>query len=393
MTQTLEMAAASHRISDIRIHSLSAPFGRAYWLALEPYTASTVVLVEVETDAGLIGIGEIHARPHSEIVRVLEEAFKPRLLGEDPVDTERLWQMMFRLTYTRDAARFADTDGHPIGESGKQSMMAAIGGVDIALWDLKAQIAGLPLYKLLGGQVASVPAYASGGYYGDDGGADIDGLLAEMTSYAERGYEAVKMKVGGLSIAEDVRRVSAVREALPDVKLMVDATCAWDVATAIEAARAFEPFEIDWLEEPVAWFDPVEALAQVAAATRIPIASGEQELHRWGCRNLVDRGGIRVMQFDCTRSGGVSEWLRIAAYAAAHNVQMAPHFDPKIHGHLVAAAPNGLIQEVTPDDPFWLELFVERPDVREGHIVLSDRPGLGLVLDREVLARYSSGGS
>ena len=104
-----------------------------------------------------------------------------------------------------------------------------------------------------------------------------------------------------------------------------------------------------WLEEPVAWFDPVFGLARVGAATSIPLASGERELHRFGCRDLVDHTPMRYLQFDCTRAGGVTEWLRIAAYASAHGVLMAPHHDPQIHGHLVAAVENGYILEVFPN--------------------------------------------
>ena len=214
-----------------------------------------------------------------------------------------------------------------------------------------------------------------------------------MTGYAELGYTAVKMKVGGLPLDEDVVRVRAIRDALPDIEIMLDANSAYDVPAAIEAARAFEPLEICWLEEPTAWFDPVFGLARVGAATTIPLASGERELHRFGCRDLVDHTPIRFLQFDCTRAGGVTEWLRVAAYASAHGVLMAPHHDPQIHGHLLAAVPNGHIQEVFPNavrDPLWSRLFSEQPQVLHGELVLGDRPGLGLTLDRDVLEHYST---
>src|ERR671925_914599 len=205
-------------------------------------------------------------------------------------------------------------------------------------------------------------------------------------------YTAVKMNVGGLAIEDDVARVRAVREALPEARIMLDANSAYDVQTAIDAARAYEPLGIYWLEEPVAWFDPVFGLASVGTGTRIDLASGERELHRFGCRDLVDHSGIRYLQFDCTRAGGVTEWLRVAGYAAAHGVLMAPHHDPQVHGHLLAAVPNGHIQEVFPNrvrDPLWDELFVEGPRVLDGELVLGDRPGLGVVLDYDVLERYS----
>jgi len=381
-------------IADIRIHPISVPLERAFWMSLEPYTTAAEIVVEIETDDGLVGLGEIHGRPQGEIVRILEEGFKPLLLGEDALDHERLWDLLFTSTFSRAAAQFAAADGQPhFGAGGKPQMMAAIAGIDIALWDVKGQTAGLPLYKLLGGLRSSVPTYASGGYYGPDGEAWVDGLVEEMTGYAQLGYGAVKMKVGGLPLDEDVARVRAVREALPDIEIMLDANSAYDVPAAIEAALAFEPLDVYWLEEPTAWFDPVFGLARVGAATAIPLASGERELHRFGCRDLVDHTPIRFLQFDCTRAGGVSEWLRVAAYASAHGVLMAPHHDPQIHGHLLAAVPNGHIQEVFPNpvrDPLWSRLFTEQPQVLNGELVLGDRPGLGLTLDRDVLEHYST---
>ncbi len=382
----------SRQVAEIRLHPISVPLRQAFWMSLEPYRVAAEIVVEIETDDGLVGVGEIHGRPQADIVRILE-ALAPSLLGEDPVDHERIWETLFRSTFSRAIAGFEAPDGQPhFGAGSKPQLMAAIAGIDIALWDLKARAAGLPLYKLLGACRSTVPCYASGGYYGPEGEAAVDDLVVEMSGYAALGFDAVKMKVGGLDLASDVERARAVREALPDVRIMLDANSAYDVPAAIEAARAFEPLDIHWLEEPVAWFDPVFGLGRVAAATSIPLASGERELHRYGCRDLVDHSGIRYLQFDCTRAGGVTEWLRCAAYAGAHGILMAPHHDPQIHGHLLAAVPNGSVLEVFPNpvrDPLWSELFVEQPPVLDGELVLGDTPGLGIVLNRETLDRYA----
>jgi L-alanine-DL-glutamate epimerase-like enolase superfamily enzyme len=380
-------------IADIRIHPISVPLARPFWMSLEPYRTAAEIVIEIETDDGHVGIGEIHGRPQDEIVRILE-ALRPLLLGEDPLDTERHHERIFRATYSRAVERFSAVDGQPhFGEGGKPQLMAALAGIDIALWDLKGRLAGLPLWKLLGAGRNAVPAYASGGYYGPGGEADVEGLVEEMTGYRRLGFTAMKLKVGGVPLAEDVERVRAVREALPDVLLMLDANSAYDLPAAIEAARAFEPFGIHWLEEPLAWFDPVFGLARLAAHTSIPLASGERELHRFACRDLVDHTPIRYLQFDCTRAGGITEWLRVAAYASAHGVLMAPHHDPQIHGHLVAAAENGYVLEVFPNpvrDPVWEGLFTEQPLIAEGQVVLPDRPGLGVELDTEFLRRYAT---
>ncbi|HEX5503750.1 MAG TPA: mandelate racemase/muconate lactonizing enzyme family protein [Thermomicrobiales bacterium] len=373
------------RITAIRVDTVTAPLARPFWMSLEPYTAASELVVRVKTDAGLTGLGEIHGRPLDQIAAIVTGAFAPLLAGRDPLDHERHWSAMFAYTHTRAGAALSAAEGQPhFGAGARPQLMAALAGIDIALWDLKGKICGQPVYKLLGASRDAVPCYASGGYYGPDGGADVAGLVEELRGYVALGYPAVKMKVGGLAIEEDARRVAAAREALgPGVGLMLDANLAYDVPTAIAAARAFEPFDIAWLEEPVHWYDSVHGLGQVAAATRIPLASGESELHRWGCRDLILHSGIRVMQFDATRAGGVTEWLRVAAYAAAHGVLMAPHHDPQIHAHLIAAAPNGHLQEVFPNpvrDPLWAGLFTGKPEIADGILRLPDRPGFGFDL-------------
>jgi L-alanine-DL-glutamate epimerase-like enolase superfamily enzyme len=384
------------KISAVHVHQLSVPLGRPYWMSLEPYTTASELIVLIETDAGLTGIGEIHGRPMDQIAAIVTGAFAPLLAGQDPMEHERHWSAMFAYTHTRRGASLGQSEGQPhFGAGARPQIMAAIAGIDIALWDLKGKVCGQSVSKLLGASRSMVPCYASGGYYGPEGEADVEGLVAEMRGYVDLGYRAVKMKVGGLSIAEDVRRVGGVREAIgPDTDLMLDANVAYDVPTAIRAARAFEPFNITWLEEPVHWYDGVFGLAQVAAATTIPIASGESELHRWGCRDLILHGGIRVMQFDATRAGGVTEWLRVAAYAASHGIVMAPHHDPQVHGHLIAAVPNGHVQEVFPNaarDPLWADLSEGRPEIVDGILHVPDRPGFGFGLHPEGLARFGTG--
>lgn len=380
-------------IRRILVDRIAAPLSRPFWMSLEPYTTASELIVRIETDDGLTGIGEIHGRPMDQIAAIISGTFAPLLVGQDPMDHERHWSAMFAYAHTRAGARLSAAEGQPhFGAGAKPQIMAAIAGIDIALWDLKGKISGQSVSKLLGASRTTVPCYASGGYYGPAGEADIDGLVAEMRSYVDLGFPAVKMKVGGLSIDEDVSRVAAVREAIgPAIGLMLDANVAYDVPTAIAAARAYEPYAITWFEEPVHWYDGVFGLAQVAAATTIPIASGESELHRWGCRDLILHAGIRIMQFDATRAGGVTEWLRVAAYAAAHGVGMAPHHDPQVHGQLIAAVPNGHVQEVFPNpvrDPLWADLFTGRPEIENGVLRVPDRPGFGFDLDPEGLARF-----
>jgi len=362
-------------------------------MSLEPYQTSSEIVVEIEADTGEVGIGEVHGRPLEQISTILTDVFAPQLQGRDPLEHSAIWESLFLYAHSRLGATLSGSHGQPhFGAGARPQLMAALAGVDLALWDLKGKILGMPVYKLLGGQHPHVACYASGGYYGPEGEPAVDALVEEMSSYLALGFTAFKMKVGGQSLAVDVDRVAAVRDAVgPETDIMLDANSAYDVPGAIRAARAFEAFAPRWFEEPVRWYDSVFGLGEVASATRIPIASGESEMHRWACRDLILHGGVRIMQFDATRAGGVTEWLRVADYASAHGVLMAPHHDPQIHGHLVAAVPNGHVLEVFPNkqrDPLWDELYLNRPDVLEGLFTLPESPGFGIELNPDALRKY-----
>lgn len=379
------------KIVDIKIHPISFTLERPFWMSLERYSAASELVVEVFTDEGLVGIGEVHGQPMPEIARLLTGPLLDRVRGRDPLETEAIWQDIFSLTHTRAVGSLtpAGGAGH-FGGGGYAQVVSALAGLDLALWDIKGKALGQPVYRLLGGNRTTLPCYATGGYYQD--GKGIDDLVKEVGVFVEQyGYRAVKLKIAGVPIREDVARLKAVRESFPDLNLMLDANSGYDVPTAIEAARAFEPIGIRWYEEPVHWYDAVFGLGRVSAATSIPTASGESELHRWGCRDLMDHAGIQIIQFDCTRAGGLTEGLKVAAYAATKGIGVAPHHDPQIHAHLVAGIPNGLILETFPNperDPIWDRLFEERPQIRDGMLTISDRPGWGLTLDRATLERF-----
>jgi L-alanine-DL-glutamate epimerase-like enolase superfamily enzyme len=383
------------KITDIEaIVLVWPPPDKHYWTALRTIGRVNELVVRVHTDQGIVGIGEAHGQgaPFPGIYgqdsagniqaagasRIVADVLKPLLIGEDPRDNERLWEKMFQLN-------------HQVGWAGagwgRPQMMSAIAGVDIALWDIKGKAANMPVYQLLGGTRNTVPCYVTGGYYQD--GKTTSDLVQECETYVDIGYRAIKLKIGHVSVEEDVARVKAVRHSLgPDIDLMLDVNEGYDVRTAIRAAQMLEPFGIRWLEEPVHWYDRVEGLGQVAAATSIPIASGENAAHRWEARDLILRGGIKIMQFDCTRSAGITECLKVAGMCAAQNVRLAPHHDPQVHGHLVAGLPVGEIVETFPTadrDPIWEELFTVRPEIKNGELTLLDRPGWGVELDERTL--------
>ena len=271
----------------------------------------------------------------------------------------------------------------------RQPIMAAQAGIDIALWDLKGKATGLPVWKLLGADNPVVHAYASGGYYRYDQPPEI--IAEEMAQYMAQGFTAVKMKTGGLSLAEDVKRVRLVRETIGDADLMIDGSRAYTLIESMDAIKAFEPYNVFWFEEPLQWYDAIRGMAKLTQHTSIPLCSGESESHLWACRDLVDLGLVRYMNFDGTRAGGVTEWLRIANYCHAHGVLMATHHDPQIHGHLAAAVPNGYCVEAFADpdrDPLWDNLFSYRAELKNGKLVLNDKPGFGFDINWDFVNKY-----
>lgn len=388
------------RIQDIRCIPLEVPLPRPVYDANYRMATKPALLVEVVTDAGLVGLGEAahFGGPMRSTRVVIEGELREHLLGEDPREIERLWEQMHQRAYK-----------HARGGV----LIAAMSGIDIALWDLRGKLAGQPLWRLLGGYRREVPAYATGGFYAE--GKGIRELVAEMEGYCRHGFRAVKMKVGrnsqiegsplramahrGLcevSLEEDLARVRAVREAIgPEVRLAVDANGAWDVPTAIRMGRALEPLDIYWYEEPVCP-DDIRGSARVAEQVAIPVAGYETCTYgRVGFRDYIAAGAIHFVQPDVAWAGGLTESLKIAHLAQAFHLPLAPH----IHGsavavaaavHLLGAIPNGSLAEmVFPAHPLMAELVREPLQVdATGHIRLTDAPGLGLELDPAVVARY-----
>jgi L-alanine-DL-glutamate epimerase-like enolase superfamily enzyme len=276
-----------------------------------------------------------------------------------------------------------------IGRRG--AVLRAMSAVDIALWDLLARTVGLPLYQLLGAHRDSVPAYASGGYYRNED--PIAAIAEEMQRYISLGFSDVKMKVGGAPLEVDVRRVQAAREVIgPHRRLALDANNGYrNVPEAIRAARAFQPFDPWWFEEPLSP-DNIAGHAELASQIDIPVATGEIHQTRWDFRELLERRAAAILQPDAGVIGGISEWLKVAHAAATFDVPVAPHWHADLHVHLAAAATNCTTVEyfVLEEDIYNFErLLTERLQPHDGQIPLPQRPGLGLMLDDEAIARYT----
>ncbi len=345
------------------------------------------LITRVYTDQGIVGevFGGDEDRTQAEIVSLIRNELAPLLVGEDARDVERLWEKMFShpVDLGNRSLHVLDLHNHAI-------VMQAIAAIDMAIWDALGKLYNVPLYKLLGGYCDRVPVIAIGGYY--EAGKDQDGLNDEMRHYRELGMAGVKMKVGRVSVAEDIERVRAVREEVGDLFVIAcDANQAWTPQQAIEFCRGVEPLNIRWIEEPVRWYDQLDGLRIVREQTMIPVNAGQGEITRFGCRDLVVHGRVNILNVDVTLVGGVTEWRRIAGMASMFDVQMAHHEESQVALHLLASIPHGLYVEIFPNikrDPMWFELPVERPQIRDGYMELPNGPGLGLALNEEIIARY-----
>jgi L-alanine-DL-glutamate epimerase-like enolase superfamily enzyme len=361
------------KITDITTESYSWPRAKPITNGLHTYTHSGLLIVKVHTDEGIMGVG-VGAK--GELIAEIIDHLKTLLIGEDPINVERLWHKMWVPKL--------------VGRRGLTTR--AIAGIDIALWDLRAKIANLPLYKLLGGFRDRVPTYVAGGYYED--GKGLKELAQEMVDNVELGARAIKMKVGAVPIAEDVERVKVVREAIgPDIKLLVDANCAYRHYEAIQFAKRIEEYDPFWFEEPVLPDDYI-GHRRLADATSIPIATGENEYTKYGFRDLIERQSAAIFNADAKILGGVTEFMKVAALAQAYDLDIAPHGSQDIHVHLVAAIPNGLILEFYRDtvDPMWGKMYHTTITINDdGTVSPPDVPGIGIDPNYEVLEQYRVG--
>jgi L-alanine-DL-glutamate epimerase-like enolase superfamily enzyme len=341
-------------------------------------TARDYTVVRVKTADDHYGIGFCYSgnRAGMLVTYAVRELFAPLLRGRSALDVEGSWSAMYDESLLQ-------------GRAG--SVMRALSIIDIALWDRNARATGLPLSRYLGGTCsATVPAYASGGYYLE--GKTPEHLGEEMAGYVALGFRAVKMKVGRLDPRSEEARIRAAREAIgDDVLLMLDANNAWsDVPTALEYMRRYEPFNPYWIEEPFSP-DDIESHAQLSRRTPVTVATGEIEAGRWRHQALLDKRAAMILQSDAAVCGGISEWRRIAASAAAVGVTMCPHWFHDLHVHLVASTPNARYVEFFPDDQVlnFRRLVDTQLSFADGELTVPTRPGLGFDFDEAALNEYA----
>ncbi|KAA8880341.1 mandelate racemase/muconate lactonizing enzyme family protein [Nocardia colli] len=359
-------AATLDRIIEVSISSVALPLpagisdAKVLTGRQQPMTEVAVLFAEITTASGLAGLGISYSKRAGgpgQFAHARE--LSPVLLGEDPSDIAKIWDKLMWA-------------GASVGRSGLA--VQAIAAFDVALWDLKAKRAGLPLAKLLGAHRDSVRCYnTSGGFLH----APIEEVLDRAAESLEHGIGGVKLKVGHPDSAVDLARVTAVREKLGDrVPLMVDANQQWDRATARRMCRAFDQFGLVWIEEPLDAYD-FDGHARLAATFDTPIATGEMLTSVAEHTQLIGAGGADIVQPDAPRIGGITQFLKVMGVADRENLQLAPHFVMEVHVHLAAAyAREPWVEHFEWFDP----LFEERLEIADGRMHLSARPGLGVTL-------------
>ncbi|MHC4165813.1 MAG: mandelate racemase/muconate lactonizing enzyme family protein [Planctomycetota bacterium] len=372
------------KISTIEPFVVSHKLEREFYFSQWKYDARTICLVRITCDDGTFGWGEGYGPAN--VVKAGIEFSRPFLIGRNPLETESLWQMMYlrSLDYAR-----------------RGILLSALSAIDVALWDLRGKILGQPVSVLLGGRRReSVRTYATGMYF-TEAESLPETLAREALGYKERGFDAMKMKVG-LNIAEDIDNVRAVRAAIgSDIDLMIDANHAYSLTEAKELARAVEPCRITWFEEPVSP-ENYSGYSQLRKATSIPIAGGECEYLRYGFLHLFQQECVDIAQPDICAAGGLTEVKRIADMANTFGVDLVPHtwgtgIAVSAALHLIAnidlpagrlSKPEALMELDRTENPLRDELVQPTFSPQNGRLQVPGEPGLGVNVDDDVLKRY-----
>jgi L-rhamnonate dehydratase len=360
---------------------LVTPLTTSASASMQTFTFHGWLLVEVFTDAGLVGLGNAALAPQV-TKEVITHYLASLLIGQDPWDSEYLWQHMYRKTLA-------------FGRKGIG--MVAISALDIAIWDLLGKAAKQPVYRLLGGRTkARIPVYASRLY-----STPLDQLADEARRYKAQGYKAMKLRFGWGPVdgAEGMRRnvdlVRTVREAVGDgIDVMADAYMGWTLDYAKRMLPLLEPFNLRWLEEAVIP-DDIQGYAALKAAGRVPIAGGEHEFTLYGFQQLLESRALDYIQFDTNRVGGLTQARKIAALAEAHGVPVIPHAGQMHNYHVVMASLNSPMAEYFPivdvevgNELFWY-IFDGEPKPTDGTIDLDESlPGLGLTVNEQALSQF-----
>ena len=336
--------------------------------AIQSFVAQETPIVRITCADGAQGTGYTYTigTGGSSVVALIRDHLAPQLIGRDAREIERLWKELFFHTHATVVGAITSL---------------ALAAIDTALWDLKCRRANLPLWICAGGAQPRVPVYTTeGGWLHHP----REQLVDETRAAKAQGFRGAKIKVGRPSIAEDMARLAAVREAAGDAfEIMVDANQAFTVAEARRRAHAFAPLMLAWLEEPL----PAEDLGghvELAAVATMPIAVGESLYHAAHFREYLERGACSIVQVDCARIGGITPWLKVAHLAESFNVAVCPHFLMELHVSLTAAVPNGAWVEYIPQLD---AITTSRLAMEDGYALPPAAAGLGIEWDHAAIDR------
>ncbi len=370
-------AKADIRITDVIAHPLTQTLPRPTITSWGKYSEVSIVLVEVRTDAGIVGVGESLARfAPKAYAELIETSLKPRLVGQNATDITAHWRTMRRALS---------------GRAGGM-LIEAIAGVDIALWDILGKAAGLPIYRLLGGVGRTeVPCYAASVNWGSDAFMD-----EELDRYLEKGFPRIKVKIAN-PVKDACRRIERLRRRAGDgIVLCVDANWAYTLEEAVEVGRALTANDYFWFEEPLRPEDE-QGYEELHRRCATPLAAGESNYSLDQVMRLVSNRTLSFLQPDVARSGGISETRRMAEFAAAHDVAYAPHIGMSgivcetASVHLAAAMPNLFAMECETDSsPFKTAITGAAPGAdrqKNGLLPVPTGPGLGIEVDWDAVAR------
>ena len=328
------------------------------------------VVVKVTTDTGISGTGFSYSVDiGGTAIRTLIEDYLSNLaIGMDPLAYEQVWSRL-------------SNQSRRLG-LGVNSM--AIAAIDVAIWDIIGKSRNLPLHKLLGGTRDSIPAYIS--EINLSSSDRVEDLQARARDYLQRGYRAVKIKIGRPELEEDIERLTKIREVLPgEVRLMVDLNQKWSASQAIQAAGRLERFNLEWIEEPLLYHD-VQGHADLKRSTRTPIALGESLYSKYQFLNYLRAGAVDIVQADVAFVGGITEWLKVAHLAGSFGKPIAPHYMMELSLPLLCAVPNAfMLEDVVGGSLTELGLLENPIATRDGIGVPLDVPGHGIVFDRAAL--------
>lgn len=357
------------KIENIRILQVDLPLPKPLVTAIHKTTSVGCVLVAIETDTGVVGENYIFSLNQQRLpaFAAIIESLKPYLIGKNPMMVEQIWQQMW-------------ADLNPIGQKGMA--VSAVSALDTALWDIIGKQAELPLYQLFGGCRDRVRTYASSGLWLSD---SIDQLIAEAEQFIAQGFQAMKLRVGSADIKQDVQRAAALRAAVgDDIDILTDANQSLSPRQAMTLARQLEPYDIYWLEEPVA-ADDLNGQQRVMHSSNIQIASGETDYGCAGMKTILDARCTDVLMPDLQRIGGLSEFRRAAALAASYHMPISTHIFTEQSLAIAGSAANCISVEHV---DWFAALYNETVEIEQGDIVLPQRPGIGFSFNYQCIAEY-----